>query len=76
MIPARGWIVVVLSALLLITVCARARAADAPVIDCQIVRAMVAEHGKARALAWAIEQGFSWRQINVARKCLAEPVRG
>jgi hypothetical protein len=48
MIPARGWLVVVLSALVLGTVCARARAAGAPVIHRPLVWAMVAEHGEAR----------------------------
>lgn len=70
MILGRGWLVVVLSALVLVAVCARARAADVPVIDCVLVRAMVAEHGKARALAWAIENGYRWREIRAARKCL------
>lgn len=44
--------------------------ANPPSVDCEMVRAMVAEHGKAKALAWAIERGYSWRQINLARKCL------
>lgn len=70
-VQARGLVVVVLSALVLVTVCARARAADAPVIDCVLIRTMVAEHGKAKALAWAIEQGYGWRDIRAARKCLA-----
>ena len=55
-----------LTILLLLSVQARA---EQP-IDCETVRAMVAEHGKAKALAWAIERGYSWRQINLARKCL------
>jgi hypothetical protein len=75
MIPRRGWLVIALSALVLVTVCAGARAADAPAIDCMLVRAMVAEHGKARALAWAIEQGYRWRDIQAARKCLSEGYR-
>ncbi len=73
MINGRGFLVVWLSAALLIFVCAHARAADAPQVDCALVRAMVAEHGKARALAWAIEQGYSWALIREARKCLISP---
>lgn len=69
-VQARRLLVVVLSALVLVTVCARARAADAPAIDCVLVRSLVAEHGKARALAWAIENGYGWRDIRAARKCL------
>jgi hypothetical protein len=69
-INARGALVVWLSEALLIAVCTRARADDAPQIDCAMVRAMVAEHGKAKALAWAIEQGHSWASIREARKCL------
>jgi hypothetical protein len=71
-VEARGLLVVVLSALVLVTVCARARAADARAIDCALVRAMVAEHGKARAIAWAIENGYGWRHIRAARRCLTE----
>lgn len=41
-----------------------------PQIDCTIVREKVAEYGKARALAWALENGFTWRQIAEARQCL------
>lgn len=70
----RGYIVPLLAALVLIAVGVRARAADAlppvPVIDCALVRYKVAEHGKARALAWAIENGFSFSQIREARRCL------
>jgi hypothetical protein len=71
MIPLRAWPVVVIAIALLIAVCSKAKAADLPVgIDCQQVRQLVAEHGKARALAWAIERGYSFRLINQARKCL------
>jgi len=44
--------------------------AQADEIDCAMVKAKVAEHGKARALAWALEHGYTWHQINQARKCL------
>ncbi len=39
-------------------------------ISCEDVRAYVAEHGKLRALAFAIKSGATPRQINEARKCL------
>jgi hypothetical protein len=39
--------------------------------DCQTVRAFVAEHGKVKALAIALERGATWRQIVQAKKCLA-----
>jgi hypothetical protein len=54
----------------LIAIGCHARAADKPQIDCALVRQYVAEHGKARALAWAIENGYSWAQIREARRCL------
>lgn len=39
-------------------------------IDCNAVRQYVAEYGKAKALAWAIKEGYSWRQIAEAKRCL------
>lgn len=36
--------------------------------SCDDVRRIVAEHGKAEALAWAIHQGLSIRQIMLIRK--------
>lgn len=38
--------------------------------DCATVRALVAEHGYAKALYWARSHGYSWKQIAEARKCL------
>ena len=70
MINGRGLIVLV--ALVLAATCVRARAADLP-IPCDQIRALVAEHGKARALAWALENGYSFAMINEARKCLRQP---
>jgi hypothetical protein len=71
MIPFRGWIIPIAAVLILLMVGVRARAADLPPgVDCQMIRAYVAEHGKARALAWAIEQGYGWRQIQAGRRCL------
>lgn len=37
---------------------------------CEQVRALVAEHGKPKALAWALRHGYSWKQIREARRCL------
>ena len=49
--------------------CGVALAADQP-IDCNLVRQYVAQHGKAKALAWAVREGYNWREIQMARKCL------
>lgn len=37
---------------------------------CEQVRSYVKEHGKAKAIAYAIKHGATWREINEARKCL------
>lgn len=37
---------------------------------CDDVRSAVAEYGKIKALALAIEKGATWRQLREARKCL------
>lgn len=51
-----------------------AYAADPPKlpagVTCSDVRERVSEHGLAVAIAWAVKQGYSLRQINEARKCL------
>jgi hypothetical protein len=39
-------------------------------VTCDQIKALVAEHGYAKALMWAREHGYSWWQINEARKCL------
>jgi hypothetical protein len=39
-------------------------------VSCEDVRAFVAEHGKLKALAFAVQSGATPRQINDARKCL------
>jgi hypothetical protein len=39
-------------------------------VTCEKIRTLVAEHGKAKALAWAVREGYSWRAIQEARKCL------
>jgi hypothetical protein len=49
---------------------APAYAADMPQIDCNLVRQYVAEHGRAKALAWAIREGYSWAEIRAAKRCL------
>lgn len=38
--------------------------------SCEAIRAKVAEHGYAKAVLWAREHGYTWTQINEARKCL------
>ncbi len=60
--------IILLAALVLIATGLRARAADP--IDCAAIRFYAAEHGKARALAWALQNGYSWAEIQQARKCL------
>ena len=38
---------------------------------CEQVRAYVKEHGKAKAIAYAIKHGATWKQIlEASRKCL------
>lgn len=34
-----------------------------PGVTCEQIRAMVAEHGKPKAIAWALRQGYSWAEI-------------
>ena len=50
---------------LFIVLASTAFAAD---IDCAAIRAHVAEHGKAKAVAWARGQGYSWSEIWRIRK--------
>lgn len=61
----------ILIASLILLLTRPARAADMPEgITCEMVRDKVAEHGKVKALAWAIEHGFSIRQIwQIRRAC-------
>lgn len=74
MIPPRGYLVPALVAVLLMAVCAKARANDPPQlppgVTCELVRAMVAEHGKVYSYAWAKLNGYSAKEIEAARKCL------
>jgi hypothetical protein len=70
MIPRRGYLVPLLTVLVLLTFGVRARAADEPRIPCWIVRAAVAAHGEDGALRHAHARGYSERQIAEARRCL------
>jgi hypothetical protein len=54
--------------IILMTQPARADTALPDGITCEMVREKVAEHGKVKALAWAIEHGLSIRQIYFIRK--------
>ena len=71
MVNQRGAVLLFILTALLLATCIKAKAADLPQgINCERVRELVAEHGKARALAWALENGVSFGTINEARKCL------
>ena len=37
-------------------------------VDCPTIRQHVAEHGKAKAIIWARQQGYSWADIWRVRK--------
>lgn len=37
-------------------------------IHCSTIRQHVAEHGKAKAIIWARQQGYSWADILKVRK--------
>lgn len=66
----RGLIVLLFAVAILLTVCVRARADDRPQLDCQTVRAYVAQHGIVVAYARALAAGYSPRQIReVRRRC-------
>lgn len=55
-------------ALILMATCVRSRAEER--FDCAAIRYYVAVHGKAAAVAWALKNGYSFRDIAAARKCL------
>lgn len=55
---------------LIVFLCLIASPANAFQIDCTLVRQYVAEHGKAKALAFALKNGATFAQIREARKCL------
>jgi hypothetical protein len=69
-IPLRAYLIPLLTVLVLLMVCARARAEDEPRIRCWVVRAAVAAHGEDSALRHARARGASERQIQEARRCL------
>lgn len=56
----------------IVFLCLIAFPANAFQIDCNLVRQYVAEHGKAKALAFALKNGATWKQLQEARKCLAK----
>lgn len=43
--------------------------ANAFQVSCEDVRAYVAEHGRAKAVAFAIKNGATFKQLNDARRC-------
>lgn len=57
-----------LCALILLATCVRSRADEK--FDCAAIRYYAAVHGKAAALAWAVRNGYSLREIAEARRCL------
>lgn len=57
-------------AALIVAFCLIAFPANAFQIDCALVRQYVAEHGRAKALAFALKNGATFAQIREARKCL------
>jgi hypothetical protein len=54
--------------IILMTQPARAETALPDGITCELVREKVAEHGRVKAMAWAIEHGLSIRQIYIIRR--------
>lgn len=44
------------------------RASLPPGVDCDAIRAKVHEFGRARAIIWALENGFTMKEIWQARK--------
>ena len=70
----RGWLFLALMAAVLVGVLLHSKAGRADTlphgVTCSDIRAHVALHGERAALVWAIRQGYSWREIREARKCL------
>lgn len=58
-------------ALAVVFLCLVSSPSNAFQVSCEDVRAYVAEHGKMKALAFAIKSGATPRQINDARRCLS-----
>lgn len=46
-------------------------------MDCTQVQSLVQQYGRAKALAWAVEQialgTYSWRELRAAKRCLDQP---
>lgn len=46
-------------------------------MDCLQVQSLVAQYGRVRALAWAVEQialgTYSWKELRAAKRCLDRP---
>lgn len=61
-----------LRATAIVVLCLIASNANAFQVDCNLVRQYVAEHGRAKALAFAIKHGATWKQLREAKKCLSE----
>lgn len=59
---------VLLAVLLVLVMTAAVLAADLPPVDCAVVRNQVAEHGRAKAIQWALAQGYGWSDIWRIRK--------
>jgi hypothetical protein len=74
-LTAMGLFALILVLIMLLTIPARASTTPdtgLPAgITCEMVREKVTEHGKAAALAWAIQQGYSFAQIRAAKRCLS-----
>lgn len=56
--------------LAVVVLCLIAFPAQAFQVSCDDVRAYVAQHGRTKALAFAIKNGATFRQLYEARKCL------
>lgn len=68
--PERG--VMLRAAAALIFLCL---ATPAQAFNCDEVRAYVAQHGRAKAIAHAIRNGATWQQIREANKCLLPKIK-
>lgn len=64
----RGFIVLALAIVALVSACSHVRADDKPPLDCATVRAYVAQHGIVVAYARALAAGYTPRQIRDVRK--------
>ena len=58
-------------ALAAVLFCLFASPANAFQISCDEVRSFVAEHGKAKALAVALQNGATWADLVRAKRCLS-----